>query len=423
MKKLTIGSAVYDDYEGVFFTYQSLRLNNMDIWDDLDLIIIDNNPDSAEGKATRQFCDSTNRIRYFPYTDRLSNSVKNEIFKHAKGEFCMSIDCHVLFEPDAISNLISFLGGNKSSDDLYHGPMFYDQIEGHDPCSKMDPVWRGDMLGIWATDERGNEKDNDPFEIEMHGCGVFIARTKSWLGFNENFSGFGGEEGYIHTKYKQQGRKVWCLPFLRWIHRFNRPRGVPYPLIVEDKIRNYLIGHRELGLPFAPIIEHFGETHPNIDIQVLIENLDKDSAPQEEPSTPTPIRKSSRRKLISNQPPETSSIKFNAPQPFKYLKLEFFSDCVLHSIKITPDLLHGVKLKPTLVSCSPTGVDNPEGLCSYPTSPCSVHGVEEFKEVTLEYNNISSPSCINLGHDAKSHIITYASLDGEGWSMISEINS
>ena len=318
MKKLTIGSAVYDDYEGVFFTYQSLRLNNMDIWDDLDLIIIDNNPESAEGEATRDFCNRTTNIRYFPHTEKLSNSVKNEIFKHAEGEFCMSIDCHVLFEPDTISRLISFLRKNKNSDDLYHGPMFYDQIQGYDPCSKMDPIWRGDMWGIWATDERGNDKHNEPFEIEMHGCGVFLSRTESWLGFNEGFRGFGGEEGYIHTKYRQAGRKVWCLPFLRWVHRFNRPRGVPYPLKVEDRIRNYLIGHQELGLPFDEIIDHFKESQPHVNVQSLIDNLDE---PFDQPPVSKPSEQDKVRQDHGNiQLWENSDVDFIAPTELRYVK-------------------------------------------------------------------------------------------------------
>ena len=87
MKKLTIGSAVYDDFDGVYFSYQSIRLNNQDIWDDLDLLIIDNNPDSAQGKATKSFCEKTKHIRYIPYTEKKSTAVRNEIFKNAEGEF------------------------------------------------------------------------------------------------------------------------------------------------------------------------------------------------------------------------------------------------------------------------------------------------------------------------------------------------
>ena len=53
-----------------------------------------------------------------------------------------------------------------------------------------------------------------------------------------------------------RGRTL-CLPWLRWVHRFGRPAGVPYPLYVEDKLRNYLIGFIELGWDPAPALEHF----------------------------------------------------------------------------------------------------------------------------------------------------------------------
>ena len=41
------------------------------------------------------------------------------------------------------------------------------------------------------------------------------------------------------------------------MHRFNRPLGVPYPNYWEDRIRNYIIGFRELGLDTQQIDEHF----------------------------------------------------------------------------------------------------------------------------------------------------------------------
>ena len=49
-----------------------------------------------------------------------------------------------------------------------------------------------------------------------------------------------------------------CLPWLRWLHRFGRPRGGTLPApIARDRITNYLIGHREVGLDEAPVLEHF----------------------------------------------------------------------------------------------------------------------------------------------------------------------
>ena len=345
MKKLTIGSAVYDDYEGVYFTYQSLRLSNQDILNDIELIIIDNNPESKEGKAVSAFCKTTREIKYIPFTKKTSNSVKNEIFKHAEGEFCMSIDCHVLFEPGTIKKLLLFLETHQGSDDLYHGPMLYDDITRSDPCTHMNPVWRGDMLGIWANDERGFDPNSEPFEIPMHGCGAFLARTSSWLGFNEKFQGFGGEEGYIHEKYKKFGRKIWCLPFLRWLHRFNRPRGVPYPLNLNQRIKNYLIGHKELGIPITGIVDHFTESHPNLNIQNLINEVEGNPTIKTTPNN-KPLSSSAMSGDIKLW--ENSCVDFNQPSNIRYLKYQITDSYDGHASILKIDIESEHKIDPKI---------------------------------------------------------------------------
>jgi hypothetical protein len=113
------------------------------------------------------------------------------------------------------------------------------------------------MWGIWGHDPRGQNPNGEPFEIWANGMGLFSCRKDAWLGFNPHFRGFGGEEGYIHEKYRQAGRKTLCLPFLRWLHRFGRPNGAPYPLTRYAKVRNYVLGHQELGLSLDPVHEHF----------------------------------------------------------------------------------------------------------------------------------------------------------------------
>ena len=327
MKKLTIGSAVYDDFDGVYFSYQSLRLNNLDIKDDLDFVIIDNNPDSPEGKATKHFCKASQCIRYVPFTEKRSTAVRNEIFNNAEGEFCMSIDCHVLFEPNTIKRLIDFFEKNPESDDLYHGPMLYDMLEGHVPVTHMNPQWRDNMLGTWgcATKGKGTSPDDDPFEIPMHGLGIFASRTKSWMGFNDDFIGFGGEEGYIHEKYKKDNRKIWCLPFLRWIHRFDRPRGVQYPLVIEERVRNYLIGRKELDLPYDDIIEHFKKTQPHLNVKSMMENLDSPIKNVDPPKKDGPKKDGPKKDFKMPQKMTSwrdSNIDFVSPYAFRYLKIK-----------------------------------------------------------------------------------------------------
>ena len=53
MRKLTIGMATHDDYDGLYFSLQSIRLHHPEILDDIEFVIIDNNPNSAHGKSIR----------------------------------------------------------------------------------------------------------------------------------------------------------------------------------------------------------------------------------------------------------------------------------------------------------------------------------------------------------------------------------
>ena len=86
---------------------------------------------------------------------------------------------------------------------------------------------------------------------------MFLTRKVSWLKFNEHTKGFGGEECYIHEKYRADGRQCINLPFLRWLHRFGRPEGVKYELTLENKIRNYILEFLELGKDLAPVEKYF----------------------------------------------------------------------------------------------------------------------------------------------------------------------
>lgn len=110
------------------------------------------------------------------------------------------------------------------------------------------------MWGIWSDAIESWRLPKEPFEIYMQGLGLFGAKKETWLGFNKDFRGFGGEEGYIHEKYRQAGRTTLCLPWLQWFHYFGAGSGSP----IEDRVRNYLIGFKELNLREEPIYRMFG---------------------------------------------------------------------------------------------------------------------------------------------------------------------
>ena len=253
--ELTIGMATYRDFDGVYFTLQALRLYH-DL-ENTELLVIDN----YGCRETQTFVESWTNVRYVLAKEIVGTSAPRDlVFREAQGEAVLCCDSHVLFLPGVIARLKKFYREHPECNDLLQGPLVYD--DGKSMSTHFRPNWQSQMWGTWDTDPRGQNPDGEPFEIPMQGLGTFSCRRSAWLGFNPNFRGFGGEEGYIHEKFRLAGRKSLCLPWFRWMHRFGRPYGVPFPLSVEDKLRNYLIGHAELGLDLRPVLKHFSEHIP-----------------------------------------------------------------------------------------------------------------------------------------------------------------
>jgi hypothetical protein len=255
--KLTVGMACYDDFNGVYFSIQALQLYHAEAMREVEILVVDNRPDSSDGQTVRDFVTNwVHGARYIAAADKIGTAAPRDlVFREAAGEAVMCIDSHVLLAPGAIRKLIDYYAAHPGCRDFLQGPMLYD--DGKGMSTHMDPVWRGEMFGTWGSDPRGEDPDGPAFEIPLHGCGLMSCRKDAWLGFNPRFRGFGGEEGYIQEKFRQAGGKTLCLPFLRWLHRFGRPGGVPYPLTRENKIRNYLLGRQELNLPYDDVLDHF----------------------------------------------------------------------------------------------------------------------------------------------------------------------
>ncbi|HEX6216657.1 MAG TPA: glycosyltransferase [Vicinamibacterales bacterium] len=256
-KRLSIGMATYDDYDGVYFTVQAIRMYHPEILDDTEFLVIDNNPLGACAKGLKDLENWVPNYRYIPQGEISGTAVRDWVFQEARGEFVLCADCHILIQPGSLRRLLDYFEANPNTNDLLQGPLIYDDLKSY--STHFKPGWSSGMYGAWASDPAGADPDNPPFEIPMQGLGLFACRREAWPGFNPAFRGFGGEEGYIHEKFRQRGGKALCLPFLRWMHRFNRPAGAPYANRWEDRVRNYLIGFQELGWDTDPVFEHFRE--------------------------------------------------------------------------------------------------------------------------------------------------------------------
>lgn len=266
-KLLTIGMSTYDDFDGVYFTVQSLRMYHKILENiDYEILVIDNNPNGSHAASVKGFIENWNqgKGRYIPYTDKTSTSVRNEIFKNSNGKYTISLDCHVLIQSGGLSCLLEYYSKNPNCKDLVQGPLVYDDLKNF--STEFSPVWRDHMYGVWGTNHEAYNSGK-PFDIPMMGLGFFSCETKNWLGFNPLFRGFGGEEGYIHEKFRRNGGRAICLPKLGWVHRFARPNGVKYRLVLEDRIWNYYIGWLEVTQDandpmVLSITEHFKEKVP-----------------------------------------------------------------------------------------------------------------------------------------------------------------
>jgi glycosyltransferase involved in cell wall biosynthesis len=301
MVALTIGMATYNDFDGVYFTVQALRLYQ-DL-EDTELLVVDN----YGCDTTRDFVKDWVKGRYIRATELVGTAApRDRVFREARGKAVLCCDSHILFVPGAIAKLKAYYRTHPKTIDLLQGPLVYDDLG--TMSTHFEPEWRDQMWGIWATDERGKDPKGKPFEIPMQGLGVFSCRKAAWPGFNPAFRGFGGEEGYIHEKFRQRGGRTLCLPWLRWVHRFQRPKGVPYPLTVDDKFRNYLIGHAELGLDLESIVEHFtNHLRPEAIKRIKEEARRAGSATIEQPANKVKKRKKARRSLAETSTAELPS--------------------------------------------------------------------------------------------------------------------
>jgi glycosyltransferase involved in cell wall biosynthesis len=265
----------------VYFTVQALRLYQ-DL-ENTEILVVDN----YGCEMTKTFVEDWTPARYV-LADEVQGTApaKNRVFEEAQGDAVIACDSHVLLAPGVIGRLRTFYREHKDCDDLLQGPLLYDDLVSQ--STHFSPEWRTSMWGTWASDPRASSDDTEPFEIPMQGLGVFSCRKSAWLGFGPRFRGFGGEEGYIHEKFRQAGRRTLCLPWFLWTHRFVRPRGVPYTNTLEDRLHNYIVGHAELGLDLAPIVTHFAESLPEETIarvvaEALWEDFDTEAEPLHQP--------------------------------------------------------------------------------------------------------------------------------------------
>lgn len=274
--KLSVCMATYDDYDGVFFTVQSLRMQNMALpqseqWLH-EIVVMDNHPDSPHGEALRKFAAEIPHVmRVIPVTDRVGSFVKYDAIMHATGDVILGLDCHVLLFDGFLPALRKWWSEHRDQPHLLSGPVVYHNLRSY--STHMEPAWRGHDFGTWAT----NSDAKEAFEIPMQGMGCWSIWRTAWSGVPRHlFRGFGAEEWYCAELTRKAGGKVYCNPSMRWMHRFSWPKRT-FPLTLDDKISNYYRGwlslYGSLEHPqMQAMTEHWKTQMPHDRLQRLIAN-------------------------------------------------------------------------------------------------------------------------------------------------------
>jgi hypothetical protein len=271
-RHLCVGMATFDDFDGVWFTIQAIRLFHPEVTDRLAFLIVDNHPEGAAAASLKALENWIPFLRYVPFHGYCGTSVRDLIFREADADIVCCVDSHVLLQPGALAALVRWFDDHPDSGDLIQGPLLGDGLDGP-TASHFEPVWGAGMYGQWALDKRVAEPEGEPFEIGMQGLGLFACRREAWPGLNPRFRGFGGEEGYLHEKVRRAGGRVLCHPAVGWAHRFTRPAGPPYPTSWEDRLRNYLIGWSEIGWDTTTVEAHFREEFEKMGIASNFEEV------------------------------------------------------------------------------------------------------------------------------------------------------
>jgi len=86
-RRLTIGMATYDDYDGVYFSVQAIRLYHPEVTDCTEILVLDNHPSGPCAKPLKDLERQVAGYRYVPYERIHGNWVRDLLFREANAEF------------------------------------------------------------------------------------------------------------------------------------------------------------------------------------------------------------------------------------------------------------------------------------------------------------------------------------------------
>ena len=66
-RRLCVGMATFDDFDGVWFTVQAIRLYHPEVADDLSFVVLDNHPEGEAAADLKGLEQRVPGLRYLPF--------------------------------------------------------------------------------------------------------------------------------------------------------------------------------------------------------------------------------------------------------------------------------------------------------------------------------------------------------------------
>ena len=236
---ISLVMACFDDPVGVAWTLQTRPVGFSEV------LVVDNNPDSPLGKKTAEICDKAG-VKYIKFpTPKGTSAPRDFAIKSAESDWVVCTDSHCMIGtlPDV---------RELDTKNIYHPVQVGERgtAIGH----SWKDVFRGGMQGVWTGEIQSGE-------IFASGLGCFLVHKAFWLGFHPLATEFGGEECYIHEKYRRSGGKAILLDNWEYWHCYTRI-NTPYPASGYARVRNYVLNFTELGWPLDRLHKYFVQGIP-----------------------------------------------------------------------------------------------------------------------------------------------------------------
>lgn len=250
-RKLTIGMLAIDDFDGIYHTIQTIRLYHPEVLDEIEIIVVDNNPTGHHALMTQDFmkkCLLEVASRYVSFSYRVGSLLKEKIYQYADTPYILCVDPGVSFVSGSLRKLIDFFERGEDNGNIIQGPMIESSL--NDCWTHLTEEWNGISYGKFAMDDRLLNPDAKPFEISHMTLSAFACRKDSWINFPQTFyaNSSKAEDFYIHKKAKQMGKVTMCLPFFKWIGKTKKTSGTNFSNTLDVVLENYITAHLYLKI-------------------------------------------------------------------------------------------------------------------------------------------------------------------------------